>query len=63
MTNRVDLIFTPFVERNAKTDVKIIFSEVHQMFGHFNGILDIKDGNPIEIHSAIGWAEDHHARW
>jgi len=33
------------------------------MFGQFNGILDIEEGNPIEIHSAIGWAEDYHTRW
>ncbi len=62
-TKRVDLTFTPFFERNAKTDALIIFSEVRQMFGHFNGILDIEIGNPIEIHNAIGWAEDYHARW
>ena len=62
-TKRVDLTFTPFFERNAKTDALIIFSEVHQMFGHFSGVLDTGDGNPIQINNAIGWAEDHHAKW
>ena len=62
-TERVDLTFTPFFERHAKTDALIIYSEVHQMFGHFSGTLDTDQGDPIQINDAIGWAEDHHARW
>ena len=62
-TERVDLTFTPFFERHAKTDALIIYSEVHQMFGHLSGTLDPCQGGPIQIDDAIGWAEDHHARW
>jgi hypothetical protein len=62
-TNRVDLIFEPFFERHAKTDALVISSEVHQMLGRFNGTLDTGEGEPIQISDAIGWAEDHHARW
>ena len=63
ITDRVDLHFEPFFERHAKTDALLIYSEVHQMFGRFNGILHTGSGNPIQIDNAIGWAEDHHARW
>lgn len=63
ITDRVDLIFTPFFERIAKTDALIIKSEVHQMIGKFSGILKTDDGEQILITDAIGWAEDHHARW
>ncbi len=62
-TKRVDLEFTPFYERVAKTDALIIKSEVHQMIGRFSGTLKADDGEPIHISDAIGWAEDHHARW
>lgn len=62
-TKRVDLKFIPFFERNAKTDALVIKSEVHQMFGRFSGILDTGQDKPILINNAIGWAEDHHARW
>lgn len=62
-TNRVDLQFTPFFERHAKTDALVIFSEVHQMFGHFHGTLRDAQENVIEVDGPIGWAEDHHARW
>lgn len=62
-TDRVDLTFTPFFERVAKTDVLVIYSEVHQMIGKFKGTLKTDEGETIQIDGAIGWAEDHNARW
>jgi hypothetical protein len=63
VTDRVDLKFTPFYERIAKTDALVIRSEVHQMIGYFTGTLKPDQGEPIDINNVIGWAEDHHARW
>lgn len=63
ITDRVDLVFTPFFERVAKTDALIIRSEVHQMIGRFAGTIRGDEGEDIKIEGAIGWAEDHHARW
>jgi hypothetical protein len=62
-TDRVDLVFTPFFERVAKTDALVIRSEVHQMIGKFKGTLKTDEGESIQIDGAIGWAEDHNARW
>ncbi len=62
-TDRVDLLFTPFFERVAKTDALVIRSEVHQMIGRFSGTLKTYQGDPIQVLDAIGWAEDHQARW
>ena len=61
-TKRVDLTFTPFFERIAKTDMAIIRSEVHQMIGHFDGTIS-EGGEVVQVSQAVGWAEDHHARW
>jgi hypothetical protein len=61
--NRLDLIFTPFKDRTARTNRGIIFSEVHQMFGHYNGRVTLDDGKPLEVRDLIGFAEEHHARW
>jgi hypothetical protein len=47
----------------AKTDALVIRSEVHQMIGRFKGTLKPDQGEPIQVEEAIGWAEDHHARW
>lgn len=62
-SNQVDLTFTPFYERVAKSDVLVVRSEVHQMIGSFSGTLTSQDGLTIPISNAIGWAEEHNARW
>ena len=62
-TGRVDLIFTPFFERIAKTAMLILRSEVHQMIGHFDGTILGEDDEIIQVSQAVGWAEDHHSRW
>lgn len=60
---RLDLTFTPFKDRTARTNLGIIFSEVHQMFGRYNGYVILDNGNVLEIRDLIGFAEEHHARW
>lgn len=62
-TDRVDLEFIPFYERIAQTDALVIGSEVHQMIGTFKGRLKPDTGEPLMIENAIGWAEEHQARW
>ncbi len=60
---RIQLTFTPFLERTATTDVKLLYSEVHQMFGKYKGHLETDEGTTIEIIDLVGFAEEHHARW
>ncbi len=60
---RLDLVFTPFKDRIARTNLAIITSEVHQVFGHYNGKVLSDDGKIIQINNLIGFAEEHHARW
>ncbi len=61
--DRLNLSFTPFKERLAKTNLGIIFSEVHQMLGHYNGTAVADNGEVIAIKEMIGFAEEHQARW
>jgi hypothetical protein len=60
---RLDLTFTPFKERVAQTNLGIIFSEVHQVFGRYNGKAVADDGEINQIKDLVGFAEEHHARW
>ena len=60
---RLSLEFKPFFERVAKTNALILSSEVHQMFGRYNGFAVTDSGEKIEIKDLIGWAEEHHAKW
>lgn len=60
---RLDLTFTPFKDRTAQTNIGVISSLVHQMFGLYNGTA-LTDGNEaIQIRDLVGFAEEHHARW
>lgn len=61
--NRLVLTFTPFTERTARTNLGIIDSEVHQLFGRYSGHAITDDGETLHIEDLIGFAEDHHARW
>jgi hypothetical protein len=60
---RLDLTFTPFKERTARSNLLVIFSEVHQMFGHYAGRVQTDTGEEIMIDGLVGFAEEHHARW
>jgi hypothetical protein len=60
---RLDLTFTPFKDRLAKTNLGIITSEVHQLFGHYNGHVTTESGDVILVKDLIGFAEEHHAKW
>lgn len=60
---RLDLTLVPFKERVARTNLGVIFSEVHQMFGHYEGRVVADDGEVILIQGLIGFAEEHRARW
>lgn len=60
---RLDLTFTPFLERVAKLDLGILASEVHQMFGRYDGRLVTDGGKSIEVRNLVGWSEEHKAKW
>ena len=60
---RVNLEFTPFVERVAATNLLLIRSKVHQLFGRYSGVLRADDGEEIQLNGLVGFAEEHNARW
>jgi hypothetical protein len=61
--DRLDLTFTPFKERLARTNLLLITSEVHQMFGRYAGRAVADDGEVVQVDQLIGFAEEHQARW
>jgi Domain of unknown function (DUF2804), N-terminal/Domain of unknown function (DUF2804), C-terminal len=60
---RLSLDFVPFKDRTATTNLGIIYSQVHQMFGHYSGYAIADDGERVEIEALTGFAEEHQARW
>jgi hypothetical protein len=61
--DRLHLDFVPIKERVAKTNLGIIFSEVHQMLGKYSGTVRTDEGMIFHINDLIGFAEEHQARW
>jgi hypothetical protein len=62
-SDRIDLSFTPSTERTARTDLFVIRSEVHQLFGHYAGTIATDDGRRVSVEGLYGWAEEHDSRW
>lgn len=60
---KLNLTFTPFLERVARSNLLVIRSEVHQMFGRYDGYVVTDAKEKIAVKGLIGWAEEHHARW
>jgi hypothetical protein len=60
---RLDLTFTPFLERVATSNVWLVNSEVHQLFGRYSGHVTTTEGEDLPVRDLVGWAEDHVALW
>lgn len=60
--NAVDLEFVPFYERIQTINLGLLKTAGHQCFGRFTGTVRA-GGHTIDIHNALGWAEEHDARW
>jgi hypothetical protein len=61
--DRLSLEFVPFKDRTATTNLAVVYSQVHQMFGRYRGFAIADDGERIEIEGLVGFAEEHQARW
>lgn len=59
----IDLKFTPMGERKEKINAILIASNFTQVFGEFHGTVKDKLGNTYKIENALGFCEDHYAKW
>ena len=60
---RFEMDFAPILDRAACTDVKLIKSDQHQVFGLFTGKAVLDDGKVIEIKDFPGFAEKVINKW
>lgn len=56
--NRLNLDFTPTLDRNSYLNLLIIKSIQHQVFGRFNGTVVLDSGKTLELKNFLGFAED-----
>ena len=60
---RVDLTFTPFHERVARTSLLVVAGETHQCFGTWTGWMTTDAGERVTVDGVEGWAEEARNRW
>ena len=60
---RVDLTFTPFHERVARTNLLVVAGETHQCFGTWTGWMTTDTGERVRVDGVEGWAEEARNRW
>lgn len=60
---RFEMHFTPVHDRASCTDVKLIKSDQHQVFGNFTGKAVLDDGTVIEVKDFPGFAEKVENKW
>ena len=60
---RLELDFRPILDRAACTDLKVLKSDQHQVFGHFSGTAVLDDGTRLEITELLGFAEKVVNKW
>lgn len=54
---RFEMDFVPILDRAALTDVKIIISDQHQVFGKMSGTAILDDGTRLELKDVVCFAE------
>ncbi|MCR5348250.1 MAG: DUF2804 domain-containing protein [Bacilli bacterium] len=61
-SGEVEMRFTPIYDRHADTNLLVLRSNQHQVFGTFNGVIRV-EGKEFEIHDLPGFAEKVFNRW
>ena len=60
---RFTMDFRPVLDRASCTDLKLIKSDQHQVFGFFSGTAVLDDGTPIDVRDFPGFAEKVENKW
>ena len=60
---RLELDFTPIIDRKNKISLGVIMSDQHQVFGRFSGFAVLDNGQRLEIKELMGFAEKVRNKW
>ena len=60
---RFEAEFRPTLDRAARTDLRLILSDQHQVFGRFSGRAVLDDGTERLFRDLPGFAEKVHNKW
>ena len=60
---RLDLVLTPTFDRHSRTELGVLGTEVHQVFGRWAGRYVSDDGREHAFDGLVGFAEESRSRW
>lgn len=60
---RFEMDFQPILDRASCTNLFILKSDQHQVFGKFTGVAILDDGTRIQVKDFMGFAEKVHNKW
>lgn len=60
---RLELELAPIYDRHARTELLVLGTEVHQVFGRWSGRFTREDGERLELRDLQGFAEESRSRW
>ena len=60
---RFEMDFAPVLDRAACTDLKLLKSDQHQVFGRFTGKAVLDDGSELFVRDFFGFAEKVENKW
>ena len=61
--SRFEMTFQPIIDRHSNTNLLILQSNQHQVFGHFSGKAILDNGQEIRVQNLLGFAEKVYNRW
>lgn len=61
--NRFYMDFTPVLDRKSLTNLLVLKSDQHQVFGRFNGRVTLDDGTVLPVRDFFGFAERVENKW
>jgi hypothetical protein len=59
----LELTLVPRYDRHARTNLLLLATEVHQVFGRWSGRVPTPDGGVLEVRDVVGFAEESRSRW
>ena len=60
---RINLVFEPILDRHSNSNVLVISSNQHQVFGKFSGSIQVNPKRKIEFKNMMGFAEKVMNKW
>ncbi|MBK9180949.1 MAG: DUF2804 domain-containing protein [Acidimicrobiales bacterium] len=59
----IDLTLAPIHDRHSRTNVLLLATEVHQVFGRWTGTVVTDEGDELRLAGIQGFAEESRSRW